>query len=395
MTCRILYHHRIRADDGQAVHVTELIGALRAAGHEVRECALVPKADRPAGNGTPPGGGSRWTRLRLPRSAIEVLEIAYGRQGARMIRRAAVGFRPDFVYERHALHCDAGLRAARALGVPLVLEVNSPLCDEMEKLGLLRFQGIARRTERRVLGEADVVLAVSGVLRDMLVERGARPERTVIVRNGAEPERYGDAARAAGARLRESIAIAPDGFVLGFVGYMRDWHRLDLAVELLARPHFAAVHLVLVGAGPALPSIVEKARELGVSERVHAPGAVERDALPGHVCAFDAALIPAINRYASPLKLFDSLAAGVPTLAPRQPNLEELLQDGIDGVLFEPGSADELDAALAPLVRDRDRARAIGAAGRETLRRNDWTWSGSARRVVAAYESLVREGAAP
>jgi hypothetical protein len=40
---RILYHHRIRADDGQAVHVRELIAALRTAGHVVDECALVPK----------------------------------------------------------------------------------------------------------------------------------------------------------------------------------------------------------------------------------------------------------------------------------------------------------------------------------------------------------------
>ena len=43
-THRILYHHRIRADDGQAVHVREMIHALRAAGHEVLEVALVPKA---------------------------------------------------------------------------------------------------------------------------------------------------------------------------------------------------------------------------------------------------------------------------------------------------------------------------------------------------------------
>ena len=34
---RFLYHHRIRAEDGQAVHVREMIGALRQAGHEVRE----------------------------------------------------------------------------------------------------------------------------------------------------------------------------------------------------------------------------------------------------------------------------------------------------------------------------------------------------------------------
>src|SRR5690606_29461619 len=176
---RILYHHRIRADDGQAVHVRELVGALRALGHEVRECALVPKADGPEPG---PGGGRErggvWRRLALPRTAVEACEIAYGRHGARMLERAASDFRPDFLYERHALHCDAGLEAARRLGVPLLLEVNSPLCDEMAKLGLLRFPARARRTERRVLGGADHVFPVTEVLRRTLIAAGAPGERT-------------------------------------------------------------------------------------------------------------------------------------------------------------------------------------------------------------------------
>ena len=58
--------------------------------------------------------------------ATEVLEIGYGFQGARRILAAAREFQPDVIYERHSLHCDSGLRAARALGIPLLLEVNSP-----------------------------------------------------------------------------------------------------------------------------------------------------------------------------------------------------------------------------------------------------------------------------
>ena len=208
------------------------------------------------------------------------------------------------------------------------------------------------------------------------------------------PERYDATARAAGRALRARLGIGDDGFALGFVGFMRDWHRLDLAVELLARPHLAALHLVLVGEGPALSGVLDSARALGVDGRVHALGVVAPDALPGHVCGFDAALIPAINRYASPLKLFDSLAAGVATLAPRQPNLEETIVDGVDGVLFEPGRADALDRAVAPLVADRELAGRIGAAGRQSLERHGWTWRGNARRVVAAFEAL-RRGEAP
>ncbi|MBI5850155.1 MAG: glycosyltransferase [Planctomycetes bacterium] len=396
--CRILYHHRIRADDGQAVHVRELIGALREEGHDVLECALVQKAGVAASPGADAHArrnGSLWNRLRLPRGAIELLEIAYGPQGARRLRLAAADFRPDFVYERHALHCDAGLRAARSLGVPLLLEVNSPLVDEMQALGALRFPRRARRTEHAVLAGADIVFAVTGVLRDLCVGLGARAARTVVVPNGAVPERYDDAARAAGRALRSRLSIAADDFVLGFVGFMRPWHRLDLAVEMLLRPELRALHLVLVGEGPARADVAAAAVRAGVSSRVHAIGAVDAGELPGCVCAFDAALIPAINRYASPLKLFDSLAAGVPTICPRQANLEELVIDDRNAVLFAPGDADALRAATARLVLDRAAARRIGAQGRADLLTNDWTWRGNARRVIAAYRRLVADMAVP
>ncbi|MCR9247843.1 MAG: glycosyltransferase family 4 protein [bacterium] len=401
---RILYHHRIRAEDGQAVHVRELITALRAAGHEVLECALVPKANGNGrqgqangaeGNGAGDAGKSRgsfWQRLSLPRTAVEVLEIGYNRKGRSMLRAAAREFRPDFVYERHALHCRAGLDVARELGVPLLLEVNSPMVTEMARLGKLCFPRLATRTERQVLGEADAVLAVTRVLGDLLIEAGARRERTHVIANGAVPARYGEVARAAAPAVRERWGLSPDAFAMGFVGYMRPWHRLDLVLDAMTRPELAQLALVMMGRGPALEPLLERARELGLSERVRALGEVTPELLPAHVLACDGALIPAINDYASPLKLFDSLAAGVPTLAPDQPNLRETIVDGENGLLFTPGSAESLTAGLLRLVQDRAFAAQVGARGRESLERERWTWAGNAERVLAVYEHLSRAG---
>jgi glycosyltransferase involved in cell wall biosynthesis len=380
---RILYHHRIRADDGQAVHVRELIGALRAAGHEVHEAALVPKTGAAAAVRDAARAPSFWQRLSLPRPAIELAERLYNRTGRRLLRAAALQFRPDFVYERHALHCHAGLDVARELGVPLLLEVNSPMVDEMQKLGKLWFRGAAQRTERQVLGAADAVLAVTEVLGQMLVQRGARPAAVHVVGNGAVPERYDAAARAAAAQLRARWALPAGAFALGFVGYMRPWHRLDLVLDVMSRPGFGELVLVLVGTGPALPALQARAAALGLSARLLALGEVPPAALPAHVLALDAALIPAINAYASPLKLFDSLAAGVPTLAPDQPNLRENLQDGQNGLLFAPGAADALAVALGRLVQDRGFAARLGAAGRQSLLAQRWTWAGNAERVAA------------
>ena len=170
---------------------------------------------------------------------------------------------------------------------------------------------------------------------------------------------------------------------------MRPWHRLDLVLEVMAQSPFAAVHLVLAGQGPALAQLLEQARALGLQDRVHALGAVPGHLLPAHVCAFDAALIPAINAYASPLKLFDSLAAGIATLAPDQPNLRETLVDGDNGLLFEAGSAEALAARLLPLVEDHALCRRIGASGRQSLIDRGWTWDDNARRIGALAEELL------
>jgi glycosyltransferase involved in cell wall biosynthesis len=391
MSYRILYHHRIRADDGQAVHVREMIAALRALGHEVDECALVPKAAAVAapasGAGKKP---SAWQRVALPRAALELLEIGYGRSAARRLTAAGRAARPDFVYERHALHCSAGLRAARALGVPLLLEVNSPMCDEMSKLGLLRFARLARRREREVLAGADRVLAVSGPLRDRLIELGAVPARTLVNGNGAAIERFDAAARQAGQELRRARGVPAHAFVVGFVGYARAWHRLDLVVVALAQPELAHAQLWIVGEGPALRQLREHAAAAGVADRVHCIGNVAYVDVPAYVCAFDAAVIPAINEYASPLKLFDYLAAGVPVVAPDQRNLRELVADGGTALLFAPRDGGALAAALRRLATDPATAVAIGAAGRRTLLEHAWTWRGAAERVLAAFAAVAR-----
>lgn len=388
MSLRVLYHHRIRADDGQAVHVRELITALRHRGHEVQECALVQKSV--AKEASAAGKGSFWQRLRLPRAAVEVMEVAYNRRARSMLRAAVEGFRPDVVYERHALHCRAGLDVAREAGLPLLLEVNSPMVDEMEKLGLLRLPRAARRTERFVLGGADRVLAVTQVLADRLVELGARRENVVVIPNGAQPERYDSAAHAAGQALRQRWGLPREAVVLGFVGFMRPWHRLDLVLRAMAAPGFENAHLVMVGDGPALPDLLAEAATRGLAARVHAVGKVPGDLVPAHVCAFDVALVPAINDYASPLKLFDSLAAGVATLAPDQPNLREIVRDGQQAVLYRPGDEADFVQRLLRLVQDGRFRERIGTAGEFLLRERELTWDGNAGRVAEIAQDLLR-----
>lgn len=396
---RILYHHRIRSDDGQAVHVRELISALRAAGHEVNECALIPKAKRPfASNGAvvttrhESSAGSLdtsfWHRLHPPRTVIEMLEVFYNFKGRAMLRAAAKQTSPHFLYERHALHLHAGLDIARELNIPLLLEVNSPMVLEMQRLGKLCLARRARQTERSLLANVDAILAVTNVLKDILIEAGARRESVHVIGNGAVLERYDDNARTASNQLRSTWSLAKDAFVLGFIGYMRAWHRLDLVLDVMQRPGLEDLVFVLYGEGPALQPLQKKIAERSLQARVKVQGVMTPEDLPRHVMACDSALVPAINAYASPLKLFDSLATGIATLVPDQPNLREYIVDGENGLLFASGNADDLYRQLLRIVADRDLARRIGSSGRASLIDNQWTWNGNAKRVIEIYDSL-------
>jgi glycosyltransferase involved in cell wall biosynthesis len=263
---------------------------------------------------------------------------------------------------------------------------------ELERTRGLSFPRLARRIEQHVFRSAELVCAVTGVLRDMLVELGVARERVLVTPNGVEPERYvyaSDARATARAALALG-ALAADELVLGFVGFYRDWHRLELVLAAMARPALARTHLVLVGEGPARAELERKANDLVLGARVHFVGPRPHAAIPALLPAFDVALVPAINPYASPLKLFEYMAAGLAVLAPDQPNLREVLVDGADALLVPSGAEEPLANALVRLCADAALRARLGAAARAKVAAIDLTWQGNARRVLAAVAELRR-----
>jgi glycosyltransferase involved in cell wall biosynthesis len=388
---KILYHHRTQAEDGQAVHIRALQRAFAEEGHEVHEVSLVRRSG-PAGVPAGSGRGSGWGAVtRLPRFARELAEYAYGPVARPRLIAAARELGADFIYERYAFGCAAGVQAARRAGIPLVLEVNSPMVQELEATRGLVFPGVAARMEEHIFRGADRVCVVSGVLCDVLAGMGVERERLLVTPNGVHLEQYRPQDPAARASARAELGLgglAPDDVVLGFVGYYRRWHRLDLVVAALARPELARAVLVLVGEGPARAELEQAAAQQGVAGRVRFAGARPHDAIPGLLAAFDLALVPAINPYASPLKLFEYMAAGLAVLAPDQPNLREVLADGSNALLVPREDGAALAAALARLVGERDLRERLGRAARRTVVERDLTWRANARRVVAAVEEL-------
>ena len=380
---KILYHHRIRSKDGQYVHLEELTRALRALGHEI--VLVGPSAIENENFGADAGIIAILKRC-LPRRLYEILEFSYSFWAYVRLRAAIRQHKPDCIYERCNLFQVGGAWVKHTLGLPMLLEVNAPLLEERQKYGGISSVALANWSQNYVWRAADYLLPVTEVLAGYLRRAGIPDSRIVVVPNGVDLDRF----TRTGDREQSKRRLGLQGrLVLGFTGFVREWHGLESVIDLIARnENSTSVHLLLVGDGPARKTLEQHARHLGVENSMTITGVVPRDQVANYIAAFDVALQPAVVPYASPLKLFEYMVLGCAVIAPSVPNLREILVNDQNALLFDPETTDSFSHALLRLCRDPDLRARIGAAASRSILEKGLTWENNAKRVVALFEKL-------
>lgn len=377
---RFLYSHRTRAADGQYVHIRELTDALKRRGHKIAMAGPDHGDDQRALDAQSGGGG---LKSLLPAPVYEFAEYGYSLPAYRRLSRMAAATKPDVLYQRYNLFFHAGAWLKKNHGLPFILEVNSPLVEERTRHGNLALRGFGKRSEAAIWQAADAILPVTGVLAQRLIDAGVDERRIIVIQNGV-----GDAFLKA---VDDSEVRARYGLenktVLGFTGFVRDWHGVDRVLKFIAEENDKRVHLLLVGDGPERENLTVLAHDLGVADQFTITGVVQRDAMPAHVAAFDIALQPAVVDYASPLKLFEYMGLGKAIVAPASANIKEVLTDRDDALLFRDDAG--FAAAMRAVTEDGALRARLGAAAKASLLRQDLTWNGNARRVEAIAEQLL------
>ena len=381
---KILYHHRIGSKDGQCVHVQELQKAIRELGHEL---VIVEPAQFSGREFGADSGIVQTLRAKTPGFVNELLELGYALVDYSRLRKAVLKHRPACIYERYNLFTPSGAWAKSRLGLPMLVEVNAPLFEERAKFGGITLGRLASWSERFVWRSGDYVLPVTDVLAGYVQRAGVPRSRIVTIPNGVNLEDF-KVSEEERRNLRGRLGV--DGkLVLGFTGFVREWHGLDRALDVIAEhgDRFD-LHLLIVGDGPGCASLRQKAEALGVHSNVTVTGIVDRPHVPRYIAAFDMALQPNVVAYASPLKIFEYLAMGKPTIAPDMPNIREILTDGENAVLFDPADGKALGDAVVRLCADADLRTRFGAAGRQLVLERDLTWQHNARKVVGLMQGL-------
>ena len=359
---RILYvasDQTLPGETGGSVHVHEVSRELAKRGHEVHAVVL----DR--GEGDSRGDGYSIHRIRWS-PPHRFFRFRARPQVAALIDQ----LKPDVLMERYYNFGGEGILEAQAASVPSLLEVNSPVVDHRGSLKAMLDAALITRPLRRY--RERLVRAASALISPLkeIVPDFAR-DKTHVVTWGANVEAFHPGRRSEA--RRQSWGAAADTCVVLFSGSHRPWHGVEtLLAAARSLKDRSDVVFVLAGGDHAGIATDFGGRLLG---------RIPYEDMPEVTASADVSVAPydrsklrslELGFFWSPLKIFEALASGVPTITLDIAPINEIVRANEEGVFFKENDPGDLARVIGSLADDRDRRRTMGRKARERAPRFSW-----------------------
>lgn len=244
-----------------------------------------------------------------------------------------------------------GILAAASAGVPCVQHS--------------RIEVRLKPLEARLVNESvSKVICVSEGVRQGLVESGVRADRCVVVYNGIDPSVK---PKRKAFDIRRGLGLHADSVLIGTVGSLMERKRVGLLIEAAARLKKTGgreVWCVIVGDGPERERLKKEAERLGAGDRVIFTG-FSADAL-SYINAMDI-FVTASRAEGLPRVILEAMLLGKPVIAFDIVGANELVLNGVTGLVLKDAGGAAIADAVEGLIRDRDRMDAFGSAGRRRV----------------------------
>jgi L-malate glycosyltransferase len=228
-------------------------------------------------------------------------------------------------------------------------------------------------------------VAVSEAVYQVLIASGIPAHRVQTIHSSIDLRRFDD--------TQEVASLFPTGTrVVGTVGHLagHKGHRylLEATRELLqAEPD---VRVAIVGDGALRHELEGQAVTLGIAEQVHFAG-FRRD-VPALIRGFEIFVFSSLHE-GTPNSVLEAMALGKPVVATRAGGTEEVVQDGVTGLLVSPRDPAALAHALLYLLRHPEQGKMFGRAGRQRVEEY-FTVERMAGSTLQAYHRILADAPA-
>jgi glycosyltransferase involved in cell wall biosynthesis len=218
--------------------------------------------------------------------------------------------------------------------------------------------------DRLCLPYYEKVICVSEDLYRLCREAGVPADRCELLENGVDGDEY--RRRQSTAEAKSRLGLRSQGQLIGAAGRLSAEKGFDLLIRVVDQLQRGGqdVDLAIIGEGDERPRLEALIAELGLADRVRLLG--YRSDLPEWYEAMDVFALSSL-REGLPNVLLEAMALETPVVATRIAGVPRLVRHAENGLLVEPGSAEELAGALGRILRDADLRGRLARAGRRTV----------------------------
>ncbi|HQP10114.1 MAG TPA: glycosyltransferase family 4 protein [Candidatus Omnitrophota bacterium] len=212
------------------------------------------------------------------------------------------------------------------------------------------------------------VIAISGPVKDHLInDFRVSPENINLTESGIDVESFVPVGEQGITEARQRFDLG-EGPVLGMIARLSDVKGQDILIEAMSKivASVPDVKLLLVGEGRMEPLLRERVEQLHLEDHVRFLAIVHKtqEMLP----LFDVFVVPS-RQEGLGLSIMEAQAMGVPVVASRVGGIPSLIEHGKTGILVDPKNSVQLADAIIELLKNRERGKAMGLAGREFIRK--------------------------
>lgn len=317
------------------------------------------------------------------KSIPQLSELSYNILLIEKLKEKIVMEKPDFIYQRYSLANFTGVYLASMSKIPFVLEYNGSEVWIAKNWGKgLLHETICMEIENINLKLAALIVVVSRVMQEELINRGIESNKIFINPNGVDLEKYSPYIN--GNEVIHQYNLFGKT-VFGFIGTFGPWHGAENIVraydEMLKANHQMKKEtaLLMVGDGVMMPEIKKLITEYDLENEVILTGLVPQSEGPKYLAACDILINATVPNpdgtpfFGSPTKLFEYMAMGKAIISSDMDQMSELLQHDHTAFMVKPGSIEELHDAMKTLISNTNLREKLGINARnQAVAEHSW-----------------------
>lgn len=273
--------------------------------------------------------------------------------------------------------------------LPVLTTVHTPMKIDSRYHEIVNLNSFAERVqsmtfsprvESKVFRLSNKITAVSSTVARELKEYGLDPDNVTVVSNGVDEKTF--------SKIQSKHSTEPYVLYTGGLKARKGIFDLIESTKYVCKK-YPNVKFVICGSGPFLKKIKEKAERIGADGYITFLGYVDRSKL---IETYQNATIHVVPSHYEglPTVLLEAMSCGRPVVATNIGGNNEVVSDGVNGLLVPPKNPEKIAQAILRLLDDETLRKSIGNAARETIEKY-YTWDKIADNVLDCYETILKK----